>query len=351
MATSSASAAAESRLAALIAEQFARYRVDAHEVLIQQCGSADPATVASRFVRFVESTLATRFIRPRFFTLSVGPVVACEISDARVVVVKVHPRRVRPATLAEMHRVQRHLVARDFPAPVPVAGPVAFDDRWATVDEWLDDRGNDFGSGAMRASAAGLARMIELTGEIAETDAFEPSFMSRVVGARYPEPHSPLFDFTKADPRIEAIDALADRAVEIIDALDAPSVVAHGDWSARNVRFGPDGLRAVYDWDSLIAIPEPIAVGIAAATWRSFGDTNDSIAPDPAEVDAYRAQYEAARHAPFTSQERRAVHAQALHALCYTARCEISLGAGHPVRATGRLTASRSDFLAALDLA
>jgi aminoglycoside phosphotransferase (APT) family kinase protein len=247
-----------------------------------------------------------------------------------------------------MHRVQRHLVDQGFPAPVPVAGPLPFDDRWATIDTWLDDRGNDFGPGAMRASASGLARMIELARDFADVEEFDHAMMARSVGTRYPEPHSPLFDFSKPDARIAAIDALADAAVEVIDAVDMPRVVAHGDWSARNVRFGPEGLRGAYDWDSLIAIPEALAVGIAAATWRSFGDADDSIAPDPSEVEEYLDHYETARRSPFSMAQRRAVRAQALHALCYTARCEISLGPDHPVRAVARLEQSASAFAAAI---
>ncbi len=332
----------------MVAEQFAQYRDDDLDVLVEQCGSFDPGVVARGVVEFVEAALGIAVVRPWFFTLSVGPVAACELADARVVVVKVHPRRVRSSTLAEMHRVQRHLVAHDFPAPVPVAGPLPFDERWATIDSWLDDQGNDFGPGAMRASAAGLARTVELARDVADVEVFDHAMMARAVGARYPEPHSPLFDFSKPDARIAAIDALADDAVAVIDALDAPRVVAHGDWSARNVRFGPEGLRGAYDWDSLIAIPEALAVGIAAATWRSFGDADDAIAPDPSEVGEYLDHYEAGRRSPFSTSERRAVRAQALHTLCYTARCEISLGPGHPVRAVARLEQSALAFEAVI---
>ncbi len=349
MATSSVSAAAEADLAALIATQFSAASDLDPRVLVELCGSADPAVVAKRLMTFVETALATEVVRPWFFTLSVGSVVACELADERVVVAKVHSRRVHEDVLAVVHRVQRHLVSNGFPAPNPIAGPSAYDDRWATIDEWLDDRGHDFGDGAMRSSAAGLARMIELARDCDGVDTLRRSMMSRPIGSRYPEPHSPRFDFSKLDPRVGAIDALADAAIEVLDSIDAPEVIAHGDWSARNVRFGPDGLRGVYDWDSLGAMSEPIAVGIAAATWRSLGEPTDAIAPDPGEVAAYCSHYEAARRSAFSTSERLAIHAQALYALCYTARCEISLGAGHPVRAVARLEASEAGFRAAID--
>jgi hypothetical protein len=157
-----------------------------------------------------------------------------------------------------------------------------------------------------------------------------------------------LVDFTIADPRIPFVDELADRALAVLGRLDdlgVPRVVAHGDWSARNVRMGPERVRAVYDWDSLVRAPEAVVVGVAAATWRSHGEADDPIAPDAGEAAEYLGCYEEARGAPFSDLERRAVLAQALHCLCYTARCEISLGPGHPRRAIGRLERGGEDFL------
>jgi hypothetical protein len=338
-----------SELAALIAATVAEFAAfgDPARTLGELCGSADPDELASRFERWVVDNLEQTVVRPRFFTCSVGAVGALELDDGRVVVVKVHQRRVERDVLAAMQRVQHHLFDRGFPCPQPLTGPRSFGASLATADRWLDDGGNNFGTGAMAASAAGLASMVALAAEVDHVDALERAAMARAPGARYPTPHSPLFDFDRPDPRVAWIDSFADRALAVIDALDAPAVTAHGDWSARNVRFGPDGLRGVYDWDSLIRLPEAIAVGIAAATWRSFGSADDDIAPDAVEVAQYTRRYEAARGEPFSPAARAAVLAQALYALCYTARCEISLGPGHPRRAIARLESSAPAFLPA----
>ncbi len=60
--------------------------------------------------------------------------------------------------------------------------------------------------------------------------------------------------------------------------------MAHTDWSARNVRVWPDGIRAIYDADSLSLVPESTAVGIAAATWSAFGEEGEATAPSPDEA-------------------------------------------------------------------
>ncbi len=336
-------ATAGDRLAAQIAAAFSDF--DDATAIAALCGTAAPEELAVRLEQWVTTHLRATVVRPRFFTLSVGPVAALELDDRRVVVVKGYQPHVRREALVAARRVQHHLARRAFPCAVPVAGPHPFGVSIATADGWLDDGGNDFGPGAMAASAEGLARMVALGAEVRGVDALSEGAMTRTPGVRYPRPHSPVFDFDRPDPRVSVIDALADRALETLRRVEAPDVTVHGDWSARNVRFGPEGLRGVYDWDSLVRMPEAFGVGIAAATWRSFGTADDAMAPGPDEIDEYRTHYERARGTRFTGAERAGVGAQALYALCYTARCEIGLGSGHPVRALGRLEVSGDSFL------
>ena len=65
------------------------------------------------------------------------------------------------------------------------------------------------------------------------------------------EPHSPLFDFEASAGGAEWIDDVARLALDARDSDATPRVVAHTDWSARNVRLRADGVRAIYDADSL----------------------------------------------------------------------------------------------------
>jgi len=153
----------------------------------------------------------------------------------------------------------------------------------------------------------------------------------------YPAPHSPLFDFAATAEGAQWIDDIATAARERMVA--DTWVIAHGDWSARNVRLDSEGLACVYDWESLQLVPEATAVGIAAATWRAVGTPNEPLAPAPTEIRQYVDQYEVHRGRPFPPTARRGAHAAAVYALAYTARCEHAVSPGTTTgRASGRLT-------------
>jgi len=141
----------------------------------------------------------------------------------------------------------------------------------------------------------------------------------------YPPPHSTLFDFEATAAGAEWIDAIARDALAVLDTEDAPEVLAHTDWSARNVRFGSASLVAVYDWESVSLTTEARAVGVAAATWRSLGELHDP-GPTVEEIDAYLDAYAEAR--PLSAEQRRIAAAKVVHGLAYTARCEHSLVPG-----------------------
>jgi aminoglycoside phosphotransferase (APT) family kinase protein len=141
----------------------------------------------------------------------------------------------------------------------------------------------------------------------------------------YPEPHSPLFDFDATAVGAEWIDELASRSAALRAVDTSSPVVAHTDWSARNVRFDEHRLLAVYDWDSLALVPESAAVGQAAMTWSVTADPGGTEFPTIDSVLAYFDDYEQDRAEPLTSEQRRAARASAVWVLAYTARCEHSL--------------------------
>src|SRR5207237_9839292 len=107
----------------------------------------------------------------------------------------------------------------------------------------------------------------------------------------FPQPHSPLFDFDATGAGAEWIDDIGERAKALRDADTSEPVIAHTDWSLRNVRLDRRGPVAVYDWDSLALVPESHAVGGAAATWCKTGEPGDGT-PSAAEVDDYLAAYD-----------------------------------------------------------
>ncbi len=157
----------------------------------------------------------------------------------------------------------------------------------------------------------------------------------------YPQPHNPIFDFSLRAEGARWIDrfAAAAKAARAVD--DSRPTVVHTDWSARNIRLENGELVVAYDWDSLAEATESVAVGQAAATWRSTGEATDPIAPGSDEVQAYLSAYEVGSHRLFTAEQRQSALAAALWVLAYTARCEYALEAstGKRVeRARARLT-------------
>lgn len=287
---------------------------------------------------------------------SVGAVANVGLSDGRRVALKAFPSRWTSDFLTAVVTVQRHLVARGLPCPVPLAGPFPLDAVGVMVcaESNLDDPGwppHSLGERELVASATGLARLVTVAEELAPTAvaalALHP--MRTAEGELYPEPHSPLFDFEATAGGAGWIDELARVALVARDGDTSTPVVAHTDWSARNVRLWPDGIRAIYDADSLSLVPESTAVGIAAATWSAFGEAGEQIAPSPEEAAAWARAYERAGR-PLTPAQRHAAGGAILHALAYTARCEHALDVGHPElgcprRARDRLEPDGAEYI------
>jgi aminoglycoside phosphotransferase (APT) family kinase protein len=101
-------------------------------------------------------------------------------------------------------------------------------------------------------------------------------------------------------------------------------LIAHTDWSLRNVRVSGSDLLAVYDWDSLALLRESEAIALGAATWCKTGEPGDPT-PTLEDVEAYIATYEAGRGKALTAVQHKAIRAAVVATLAYTARCEHSI--------------------------
>ena len=112
------------------------------------------------------------------------------------------------------------------------------------------------------------------------------------------------------------------------DADERPPVVAHTDWSARNLRLDEERLLAVYDWDSVALVPESTGIGQAAVTWSVTADPGGTEFPTLADIGGFVADYEAAAGYRLDDEQWRAAGAAAAYTLAYTARCEHALEAG-----------------------
>jgi hypothetical protein len=300
-------------------------------------GTKDPAVIVLLLDGFCQNQLGSRITAGLFYGSSVGCVAGVELGDGRTVVVKAYQRRWGREFLAAVGRVQRRLAARGFPCPEALVGGQPLGPALANAEVFLPDPGARLlaSSSDMAASAAGLARQIGLCRALSEPP-LDNHPLNASSGRLYPEPHSPFFDFSARAAQAAWIDKLGAQARAHRDATAWPVTIAHTDWSARNIRVQDGQLLAAYDWDSLSRVPEPVAVGQAAATWCSLGEPGDPVAPSPEQTLAYVSAYETAAGYRLPPQQRRAAQAAALWVLCYTARCE------HAIEATTGRTIDRA---------
>ena len=251
-----------------------------------------------------------------FHQASVGTATGVRMADGECLVVKAYQPAWDREFLDGVLDTQRRLRSAGVPCGEPVGEPIRCGHGYATVETYVPDPGQpaQFGNQEMSASAAGLALIIDNAGADHRLDAHP--LRPRSSHGLYPEPHSPAFNFEATTTGAEWIDDLARLARA--NKTDTPTVVAHTDWSARNVRLRADGIAAVYDMDSLAVISLPAAVGQAAATWRATGEAGEPVAPDLDEIEDWFDCFPIR----LSKAERSASIAAALWTLAYTARCE-----------------------------
>ena len=285
-------------------------------------GSQDAGTIVTWMTAHCAAVLDSTIDKCLFYKATVGVVVGLQLANGTQCVLKAYQPRWSRVLLEAAHRVQGHLANGGFPCPVPLTGPHPLGLGWATVDHLCPDPGQGPLSPEMMAvSAHGLAEQINRCKELNESGFADHPFQA-APGELYSEPHSPMFDFRSTAAGAEWIDELAVAAVKARNTDSSAPVVAHTDWSVRNVRLGDSEVLAVYDWDSLAMVTESQAVGQAAVAWAAFDEMSDPIAPTTHEVAEYIRHYEAARGVPLSPVQRRAAGAAALWLVAYTARCE-----------------------------
>lgn len=295
--------------------------------------TSDAGAVAAQLEAFAFRTLGSPVQDALFYGSSSGCVAGLLLADGQRAVVKAYQPRWGYQFLSAVRRVQEHLANAGFPCPRPFAGPASAGVALATVEALVPDPGMRTLTSRqqMSVSARALARQVELCRSLSEPVLAEQHPLRGSDEGLFPQPHNPIFDFSLRQEQARWIDQLAMAAKQARGVDDSPPTVVHADWSARNVRIDDHELCIAYDWDSLTEAPESVAVGQAAATWRSTGEASDPLAPDAEEVHAYVSAYEIASGRVLSQKQRAAALAAALWVLAYTARCEHALEA-----ATGR---------------
>jgi hypothetical protein len=277
-------------------------------------GTVDPDEIATQIDDLCRRATGHHVVTGLFHRVSIGSVTGVRLDDGRSVVVKAYQPIASEAFVAQTVDVQRHLAERAFPCAQPIAGPLRTPVGWATVEELHADPGppRRYGPAHLRASAEGFAALVALLPPPPPTwtHPFAPP-----AGALYPPPHAPHFDL--GAPGGEWIDDYARHAAAVLATTTAHFVLAHKDFSASNIRLRARGLVAVYDLDSIDAVPEAAAAGAAAGVWRTDG------APGGVpllEIEEWLDHYPR----PLEPDGRRIALAAAQYQWCYSARCEHS---------------------------
>ena len=145
------------------------------------------------------------------------------------------------------------------------------------------------------------------------------------------EPHDVRFDFDATADGAEWIDRLAALARDRLEVRGPNVVIGHFDWRAENLAFRDDCIVAIYDWDSVLAAPEAVVVGNAAAQFTAdWTDVSVDPLPSVDEMRSFVSDFERARGARFDTAERELLDAANLFACAYGARCQHSDMIRHP---------------------
>ncbi len=275
----------------------------------------------------------------------VSAVYGCRLDDGREVAVKVHRPGTDLAHLRAAVQAQQHLSSGGYPCPQPVHEPTVVDGRVVVAETLLSEGqlADATEPPVRRALVISFAGQIELLRPLAADPALRgplragaPAWAAYEQGP-WPAPHDPIFDFTHRPERFGWVDDLAAEAASVLNALDrrgvlGTDVIGHSDWYDGNVLFQPatqDGsaagevvVSAAFDWDSLVARPEAVLVGMSAGSYTAGGAANEA-APTVAQVVSFLEDYQQARVGFLVDEQWVAAAAAACWVMTYNARCEV----------------------------
>ncbi|MFG2045094.1 phosphotransferase [Dactylosporangium sp. NPDC048998] len=195
------------------------------------------------------------------------------LTDGREVIVKVRPDSPR---LAACTTVERALWRAGFPAPEPLTDPIVEDGLAVSAEAYIPGGSLTPGTDHARRFAGLLARFVALAPRPEMVGTLEPDLPWTAWNHRLPGV------WPAADDRDDDLNApehvtpwLDDTGARVRRRLSrfvrTPAgrrvVIGHGDWEAQNIRWDGDEPLVVHDWDSVMAAPEAVVVGLAASVW------------------------------------------------------------------------------------
>ncbi|MEV0383362.1 hypothetical protein [Nonomuraea sp. NPDC050643] len=180
-----------------------------------------------------------------------------------------------------------------------------------------------------RLFAAALARLVRLAPAVEVVAPLTPAPPWVGWGHRgdgvWPWPDDVDADLN-ARPGPDWLDDLSARVREPLLATRLEPVVGHGDFESQNVRWAGDEVRAVHDWDSAVALPEPALAGAAAAVFTETG--RSAVRATVAESARFLESYVEARGARWGRAEWEVAWAAGLWVRAFNAKKAVVSGAG-----------------------
>lgn len=289
-------------------------------------GSALPASLGrAELDEWCRRWLGSVPMRTLFTSGNLSAVIGVRLTDGRGVVIKAR----RPAArLPGCVEVQRHLWAAGFPCPRPLAGPAPLGALTATAESYVPGGEQLAPSrGAPRRFAGALAWLIEASPPVGSVLPLDPPpawlRWNHDLTGPWPRPESTPADLnTLTGPRW--LDEVGQRVRGRLARFDAASVVGHADFESQNLRWHGDQLHVVHDWDSVVALPEAVIVGAAAATYPATGRT--ARAASVLDSRRFLEAYAHRRARAWSAGELQVCWAAGLWVLGYNAKVELAEG-------------------------
>ena len=277
------------------------------------------------------------------------------LRDGRRVVLKVRRAQDR---LHGCVAVQRHLWRTGLPCPEPLAGPGPLVGRVGpsaaerlpgiAVHHWVASAEAYLPGGQLLPDAcqhpARFATALALLVRLAPAPRAVPSLAppppwvgwAHDGAGVWPWPDDLDVDLNSvATPAW--LDALGHRVRERLQRAENagrfPRLIGHADWESQNLRWnvgaGDATLHAVHDWDSVVALPECMLAGAAAAVFPATGRplTDATVEETAAFLDAYAR----ARGAPWSVEERELAWSAGLWVRAFNAKKAAARGGGTAV--------------------
>jgi hypothetical protein len=121
-----------------------------------------------------------------------------------------------------------------------------------------------------------------------------------------------------ATPWLDEVGARVRRRLARFSVSATPrAVIGHGDWEAQNLRWNGQEPLIVHDWDSIIAAPEAVVVGLAASVWPCGIELRAATVSESA---AFLDAYQSARGRSWTRDEIEASWSAGLWVYAFNAK-------------------------------